>query len=321
MGDTATVPGAPVNCPGTNSHEAGKASACDGCPNQKICASKPTGPDPDLAAIAHRLADVKNIVLVLSGKGGVGKSVRRCRSDSLACTHARLHARLLVRPISLQLPHPGFELVRPPRQTVSTQLALSLAAKGAEVGLLDIDICGPSTPRMLGLENEEIHQSASGWQPVYYHENLAVMSIGFMLSKPDDAIVWRGPKKTAIIKSFLKDVEWGQLDYLVVDSPPGTSDEHISIVQYLLHCQNLSGAVIVTTSQEVSLVDVRKEINFAFKTELPILGVVSNMAGFTVDTETLRYSDAAGNDISEAVKDLLKGTFGEGLRAEGQVGT
>jgi len=208
----------------------------------------------------------------------------------------------------------------PPRQTVSTQLALSLAAKGAEVGLLDIDICGPSTPRMLGLENEEIHQSASGWQPVYYHENLAVMSIGFMLSKPDDAIVWRGPKKTAIIKSFLKDVEWGQLDYLVVDSPPGTSDEHISIVQYLLHCQNLSGAVIVTTSQEVSLVDVRKEINFAFKTELPILGVVSNMAGFIVDAKTLRYSDAAGNDISEAVKDLLKGMFGEGLRAEGQVG-
>ena len=320
MGDTGTVPGAPVNCPGTNSQEAGKASACDGCPNQKICASKPTGPDPDLAAIAHRLADVKNIVLVLSGKGGVGKSVRRCRSDSLACTLACTLACSFA-------PSPCSCLTRasssfaPPRQTVSTQLALSLAAKGAEVGLLDIDICGPSTPRMLGLENEEIHQSASGWQPVYYHENLAVMSIGFMLSKPDDAIVWRGPKKTAIIKSFLKDVEWGQLDYLVVDSPPGTSDEHISIVQYLLHCQNLSGAVIVTTSQEVSLVDVRKEINFAFKTELPILGVVSNMAGFTVDTETLRYSDAAGNDISEAVKDLLKGTFGEGLRAEGQVGT
>ena len=177
----AGIPGdVPTDCPGTNSERAGTAKACEGCPNQKTCAtSKTSGPDPDLASIASRLAGVRNIVLILSGKGGVGKS------------------------------------------TVSTQVALSLAAKGHEVGLLDIDICGPSTPRMLGLENEEIHQSASGWQPVYYTENLAVMSIGFMLSSPDDAIVWRGPKKTSMIKSFLKDVEWGELDYLIVDSPPG----------------------------------------------------------------------------------------------------
>lgn len=169
----------PSNCPGTSSDKAGKASACEGCPNKAICASKPTGPDPDTALIAERLKRVKHVVLVLSGKGGVGKS------------------------------------------TVSTQVALSLAAKGFEVGLLDIDICGPSVPRMLGLENEEIHQSGTGWQPVYYDDTLSVMSIGFMLSKPDDAVIWRGPKKTSLLKSFLRDVDWGDLDYLVIDSPPG----------------------------------------------------------------------------------------------------
>ena len=173
------LPGAPTDCPGANSEQAGKASACDGCPNKAMCASKPAGPDPDLVAIVDRLKRVKHIVLVLSGKGGVGKS------------------------------------------TVSTQLALSLASKGLEVGLLDIDVCGPSVPRMLGLEDEEIHQSGTGWQPVFYQENLSVMSIGFMLSKPDDAVIWRGPKKTSLLKSFLRDVDWGGLDYLVIDSPPG----------------------------------------------------------------------------------------------------
>lgn len=228
-----------VGCPGTDSEQAGKASACAGCPNQKICSTAPKGPDPDLQAIAERLESVKNIVLVLSGKGGVGKS------------------------------------------TVSAQLALSLASKGLEVGLLDIDICGPSMPRMLGLEGQEIHHSNSGWSPVYVEENLGVMSIGFMLSNPDDAVIWRGPRKNGLIKQFLKDVDWGKLDYLVIDAPPGTSDEHISVVQFLLPSHkahgNLAGAVIVSTPQEVSLIDVRKEINFCKKTGVPVLGVVENM--------------------------------------------
>ena len=151
------------------------------------------------------------------------------------------------------------------------------------MGLLDIDICGPSIPRMLGLEGEEVHQSSGGWSPVFVSDNLGVMSIGFMLSNPDDAVIWRGPRKNGLIKQFLKDVDWGQLDYLVrapsqtpclsrshtppaqiVDAPPGTSDEHISITQYLKAC-GVDGAVIVTTPQEVSLADVRKEISFCQK--------------------------------------------------------
>ena len=141
---------------------------------------------------------------------------------------------------------------------------------------------------MLGLEGQEVHQSSSGWSPVYVADNLGVMSIGFMLTDPNEAVVWRGPRKNGLIKQFLKDVDWGTLDYLVrltcafdddqlaeccfdvmmptqiVDAPPGTSDEHISITQYLRDC-GVDGAVVVTTPQEVALADVRKELSFCKK--------------------------------------------------------
>jgi hypothetical protein len=126
------------------------------------------------------------------------------------------------------------------------------------VGLLDIDICGPSVPRMLGLEGQEVHQSNQGWSSVYFEDNLAVMSIGFLLPNKDDAIIWRGPRKNGLIKQFLTDVLWEDLDYLIIDTPPGTSDEQISIIQYLKKT-TLAGAVVVTTPQEVALADVRKE--------------------------------------------------------------
>uniref|UniRef100_A0A663N4E4 Nucleotide binding protein 1 n=2 Tax=Athene cunicularia TaxID=194338 RepID=A0A663N4E4_ATHCN len=148
-----------------------------------------------------------------------------------------------------------------------------------QVALLDIDICGPSIPKMMGLEGEQVHQSGSGWSPVYVEENLGVMSVGFLLSSPDDAVIWRGPKKNGLIKQFLRDVDWGEIDYLIVDTPPGTSDEHLSIVQYL-SAAHIDGAVIITTPQEVSLQDVRKEINFCHKVKLPVIGVVENMSGF-----------------------------------------
>ena len=119
----------------------------------------------------------------------------------------------------------------------------------------------------------------NGWSPVYVEDNLAVMSVGFLLPNKNDAVIWRGPRKNGLIKQFLTDVIWEDLDYLVIDTPPGTSDEHISIVKYLKKA-NLDGAVVITTPQEVSLLDVRKELNFWTKTETKIIGVVENMSGF-----------------------------------------
>eukprot|EP00041_Stephanoeca_diplocostata_P017945 m.371658 g.371658 ORF g.371658 m.371658 type:complete len:385 (-) comp20868_c0_seq6:4610-5764(-) len=231
---------APEACPGTDSDQAGKAASCQGCPNQAICASaKPQGPDPDLVPIANRMSGVKHKILVLSGKGGVGKS------------------------------------------TVSAQLSYALAAnEDTQVGLMDVDICGPSIPKIMGLEGESVHRSQSGWSPVFVEDNLAVMSVGFLLPSNSSAVIWRGAKKNGLIKQFLKDVEWGDLDFLVVDTPPGTSDEHLSLAQYLKLTDTVDGAVVVTTPQEVALMDVRKEINFCKKVGMNIIGVVENMSGY-----------------------------------------
>ena len=187
------------------------------------------------------LQDIKHIVLVLSGKGGVGKS------------------------------------------SVTTQLALSLSLQGYDVGVLDVDLTGPSIPRFFGIENSKVRQAPGGWIPVPVHEEaegiariqnggqvheslashghnnrrgaLRCMSLGFLLANRGDAVVWRGPKKTAMVRQFLSDVQWGPLDYLLIDTPPGTSDEHISLVETLLKSatpEQLAGAVVVTTPQAIS---------------------------------------------------------------------
>ena len=138
--------------------------------------------------IADKLKNVKHKILILSGKGGVGKS------------------------------------------TLTAMLARALAVDpDVNVGVLDIDLCGPSAPRIFGVLNEQVHQSGSGWSPVYVEDNLAVMSAGFLLPSEDSALIWRGPKKNGLIKQLLRDVDWDHLDYLLVDTPPGTSDEHLSI--------------------------------------------------------------------------------------------
>ena len=184
------------------------------------------------------------------------------------------------------------------KSTMTAQLAFALAGQGLRVGLLDIDICGPSIPHMLGLTGESIHQSASGWSPVYVSQEglgpddddveLGVMSIGFMLPDKDRAVIWRGPRKNGLIKQFLTDVEWGELDYLLVDTPPGTSDEHISLVQYLAKALGPNdGALVVSTPQEVSLMDVRKELSFCAKTKLRVLGVVENMSEYAAPLPSL----------------------------------
>lgn len=254
----------PEHCPGPESEQAGKEDACEGCPNQNICATQlPKGPDPDLPLINKRLSQIDHKILVLSGKGGVGKS------------------------------------------TFTSMLAWALAAdEDLEVGAMDLDICGPSLPRMLGAEGETIHQSNSGWSPVYVADNLGLMSISFMLPDPDSAIIWRGAKKNGLIKQFLKDVNWGEhLDYLVVDTPPGTSDEHLSVTTYMKEV-GIDGALIVTTPQEVALLDVRKEIDFCRKANIKILGLVENMSGFVCpsckgESQIFRATTGGGRKLCE----------------------
>ena len=185
--------------------------------------------------IRKRVQQIKHQVVVLSGKGGVGKS------------------------------------------TVAANLALSLALEGKRVGLLDIDIHGPSIPAIMGLTNTKVTGDGKVILPVKFNEYLKVISIGFLLESQDTAVIWRGPMKYNAIKQFLKDVEWGTLDFLIVDSPPGTGDEPLSIIQLLEHAD---GALIVSTPQQLALLDVRKCITFCRQLNLPVLGVIENMSGF-----------------------------------------
>jgi len=188
--------------------------------------------------LESRLCRIKHKIVVLSGKGGVGKS------------------------------------------TVAVNLAMALKLAGKRVGLLDADIHGPSIPTMLGLEGESFRGSNDGLLPIDF-DGLKVMSLGFFLPSQDEAVIWRGPMKMGAIKQFLKDVAWGELDYLVIDSPPGTGDEPLSICQLI---GKLDGAVIVTTPQKVAAVDVRKSISFCRTVRVPVLGVVENMSGFVCPT-------------------------------------
>lgn len=200
---------------------------CNTCPSSQAH-SAPQGLPPKAKI------DVKHVILVLSGKGGVGKS------------------------------------------TVSVNLAFALANHGKKVGLLDLDFHGPSIPKMLGIEDQRPAVLANAIEPVHVTGNLSVISMAFLLPDTSTPVVWRGPMKMAAIQQFLDEVNWGSLDYLVVDLPPGTGDEALSIAQL---APNVRGAVIVTTPQDVAVLDAIKAAKFIEKLELPVIGIIENMSG------------------------------------------
>ena len=212
---------------------------CDSC-DQDQCTSATQKPGESKEAyrerqkLESRLCRVKHKIVILSGKGGVGKS------------------------------------------TIAVNLAAGLKAMGLKTGLLDVDIHGPSIPTMLGLENKALVGTKDGLVPLDLN-GLKVISSGFFLKSQDDAVIWRGPMKANVIRQFLQDVIWGELDLLVIDSPPGTGDEPLSVCQLI---KNLDGAVIVTTPQKVAAVDVRKSITFCRQLKVPVLGLIENMSGF-----------------------------------------
>jgi ATP-binding protein involved in chromosome partitioning len=205
---------------------------------------------------------VKKKYVVMSGKGGVGKS------------------------------------------TVSVNLAVSLALQGKKVGLLDVDIHGPSIPTMLGLAGTKLTGSEESIDPVLIDgiPNLKVMSVGFLLESEDAPVIWRGPMKNSIIKQFLKDVTWGKLDYLIIDCPPGTGDEPLSVVQLL---GKADGTIIVTTPQDVASVDVSKSIKFAEQVKIPVTGIVENMSGFVCphcNEVSYIFKEGGGKKLAEEYK-------------------
>jgi Mrp family chromosome partitioning ATPase len=206
---------------------------------------------------------IEHKVMVLSGKGGVGKS------------------------------------------TVATNLSVALALTGLRVGLLDIDVHGPSVPKLLSVDRAQVQGNGEALLPVEVpvpEGALSVMSVGLLLRSRDDAIIWRGPRKHGLIKQFLKDVEWGELDYLVVDAPPGTGDEPLAVAQLI---EGADGAVIVTTPQEVAVQDVRRCIVFCRELDLPVVGVVENMSGFVCphcEALTPIFGSGGGRQMAEEMR-------------------
>ncbi|MCK5055032.1 MAG: Mrp/NBP35 family ATP-binding protein [Candidatus Aminicenantes bacterium] len=160
------------------------------------------------------------------------------------------------------------------KSTVAVNLALALSRQGLRVGLLDADIHGPNLAKMLGVEEKRMEITGERLCPVQVNENLKLVSMAFLLDSPGSPVIWRGPMKMKIIQQFLGDVEWGELDWLICDSPPGTGDEHLSIAQLIPS----TAALIVTTPQDVSILDSRKAVSFAQKLNLKILGIVENMS-------------------------------------------
>ena len=162
------------------------------------------------------------------------------------------------------------------KSSVTVNTAAALARRGFKVGILDVDIHGPSVPNLLGLTSTvEIDEATQLMIPAAYDENLSVISMDTFLQDKDQAVLWRGPKKTSVIRQFIADVKWGELDFLLIDSPPGTGDEHMTVMQAIPDAL----CVVVTTPQEISLADVRKAINFLQYTNSNVLGVVENMSG------------------------------------------
>ncbi|HON82077.1 MAG TPA: Mrp/NBP35 family ATP-binding protein [Methanoregulaceae archaeon] len=203
---------------------------CESCPSAATCdvAKGKTAGLPKKADI-----DVKHVILVLSGKGGVGKS------------------------------------------TVSVNLAFSLAAHGYRTGLMDLDIHGPNLPKMLGIETQKLTTLGNMIEPIQVTGNLSVVSMGFLLPDISTPVIWRGPMKMTAISQFLSEVDWGSLDFLVVDLPPGTGDEALSIIQL---APNVRGAIIVTTPQDVATMDALKAAKFVEKLDIPVIGIVENMS-------------------------------------------
>ncbi len=213
-----------------------ECSSCSSANPDGSCGSPDGCPSDADKKLNKTLSRIKNTIVVMSGKGGVGKS------------------------------------------TVAVNIAAALAIAGKTVGLLDVDVHGPSVPRLLSLEDKKPHMGPDFMEPIAWGKNLWVMSLGFMLPNKEQAVIWRGPVKMGLIRQFVQDVTWGDLDFLVIDCPPGTGDEPLSAMQLI---GTEAKAVIVTTPQGVAIDDVRRSVSFVGELGNEVLGIVENMSGFS----------------------------------------
>lgn len=218
-----------------SSEKCNQGTSCGTCDQDTTCSDEEKEAH-ERAHLEATMAMVKYKFMVLSGKGGVGKT------------------------------------------SVAVNLAVTLAREGFQVGIMDADIHGPNIPKMMGVEGKRLVGNQDGLLPIPTASGVKVMSIAFLLSNKDDAIIWRGPLKHNLIKQFVGDVFWGALDYLIIDLPPGTGDEALSTAHLI---KDVDGAVIVTTPQDIALLDSRKSITFCRQLKIPLIGVVENMSGLT----------------------------------------
>jgi Mrp family chromosome partitioning ATPase len=232
--------------------------ACDNCEVSANC-SVGDKREHERKRLQEKLFHIRHKIMVMSGKGGVGKS------------------------------------------TVATNLAGSLALRGYQVGILDADLHGPDVPRMLGIEGQHLISRGDGVEPVEVFAGFKAVSMALLSQEPDKAIIWRGPLKHSAIKQFLGNVNWGDLDFLFIDLPPGTGDEPLSVSK-LIH--EVDGAVIVTTPQDVALLDSRKAVSFSKQINIPVLGIVENMSGMacphcgeSIDLFKIGGGEKAANEL------------------------
>ena len=198
------------------------------------------------------------------------------------------------------------------KTTVAVNLAYSLSKRGFSVGLLDVDIHGPNVPKMLNIENSKLASNGERLTPIRYNDNLKVISLAFLLGK-SDAVIWRGPMKHNAINQFVNDVDWGGLDFLVIDFPPGTGDEAISVSQLL---KDITGSIIVSTPQQVSLIDVERSISFSKAVNIPVAGILENMSGDIFGKGTVKeFASSRGIDYLGGLE------MSKGVRESGDTGT
>ncbi len=237
-------------------NECKKLSTCEFCRDFETCKKSEKGMKHNEWALSNRMSMIKKKIMVMSNKGGVGKS------------------------------------------TVTANLGVALAEMGQKVGIADVDVHGPNIPKMLGIEGGRLKDNENGICPLTVNDNLSVVSLAFLIENPDQPVAWRDTAKYDYLRELVGSINWGELDILLADLPPGTGHEPISMIELM---GNVDGTIIVTTPQDVALLDAKKAILFAKDNDVPVIGIIENMSGLTCphcNEEITVFKSGGGEEIA-----------------------